>query len=77
MSDVYLRHIFVKPGVMAAVLKVLIRYIKWMDDLQGKSDANEIPFSMVEQKLVDTCKEVKLAVGVTDFEFGRFRIQFL
>jgi hypothetical protein len=75
MSAVYLRGIFEKPGVMAAVLKVLIGYIKWMDDLQGKSEADEIPFLMVEQKLVDTCKEVKVAVGDKGFEFGLFRIQ--
>ena len=57
------------------VVKILINFIRWIDSLQGKSDAEEIPIPVILAKFEATKKAVKEAGEKGRWEFGLFRIQ--
>ena len=57
------------------VVKILINFIRWIDSLQSKSDAEEIPIPVILAKFEATILAVKEAGEPGRWEFGLFCIQ--
>jgi len=66
---------FKATSSLKKVVKILIDFIAWIDSLQGKSEAKEIPIPSILAQFETTIKAVKEAGGGGKWEFGLFRIQ--
>ena len=75
MSYQDLMEIFSKPQRLKNVVKILMDLILWVDTYVGKSTADETPIHVLELQFAKTIEAIKVAVEVSGFEFGLFRIQ--
>ena len=59
---------------MAAVCSELFKWIEWIDDQKGKSEAHEIPAHTIKAEMKKVCLAVQSASGLSNFDFGYFRL---
>ena len=70
-----LESFFKEASSLKNVVKILINFIAWIDSLQGKSDAKEIPIPFILNQFEGTIKAVKKAGEPGTWEFSLFHIQ--
>ena len=75
MSYHDLMEIFSKPQRLKNVVKILMDLICWVDTFVGKSTAEDIPIHVLALQFAKTIEAIKVAVELSGFEFGLFRIQ--